>query len=101
MFDMNNLTSMLGDMQKNMKDFEEKSKEVILNAKSGGGLVSVSANGAGEVIDLQIDDSLLEDKESLQILLISAFNDLCKSIEENKKQMALGMLGDLNLFQTK
>lgn len=92
MFDMNNLTSMFGDIQKNIQEMESKSKETILTAKSGGGMVSVSINGAGEVIDLSIDDSLLEDKESLQILLISAFNDANKSVEENKKNIALNML---------
>lgn len=91
MFDMNNLTSMFGDIQKNIQEMESKSKETILTAKSGGGMVSVSINGAGEVIDLSIDDSLLEDKESLQILLISAFNDANKSVEENKKNIALNM----------
>ncbi|GAD20081.1 YbaB/EbfC family nucleoid-associated protein [Helicobacter fennelliae] len=98
MFDMNNLAAMFGDMQKNVKELEEKSKNVVLSAKSGGGMVSVSMNGAGEVVDLHIDDSLLEDKESLQILLISAFNDVYKGVEENKKSMALGMLGGMNMF---
>ena len=98
MFDMNNLAAMFGDMQKNVKELEEKSKNVVLSAKSGGGMVSVSMNGAGEVVDLHIDDSLLEDKESLQILPISAFNDVYKGVEENKKSMALGMLGGMNMF---
>ncbi len=93
MFDMNNLGAMLGDMQKNVEELQNKAKDVVLTAKSGGGMVSVSINGTGEVVDLNIDDSLLEDKESLQILLIAAFNDAYKSVEENKKSLALNMLG--------
>ena len=61
-------------------------------------MVEVRANGAGEIIDLNIDDSLLEDKESLQILLISAINDVNKMVEDNKKSQAMGMLGGLNPF---
>lgn len=95
MFDIKQLGSMLGDMQKNLQEIQEKSKNTILSAKSGGGLVSVSINGAGEVVDINIDDSLLEDKESLQILLISALNDAYKNVEENKKSLALSSLGDL------
>jgi hypothetical protein len=50
------------------------------------------------MIDLEIDDSLLEDKESLQILLIAAVNDANKMVEENKKNSAMGMLGGMNPF---
>ena len=64
-------------------------------AKSGGGLVSVRANGSGEILDISIDDSLLEDKESMQILLISAVNDVLKSVEADKKNTASRMLGGL------
>ncbi|WP_300958284.1 YbaB/EbfC family nucleoid-associated protein, partial [uncultured Helicobacter sp.] len=81
MFDPNQFGAMLGSMQDSIKELEEQNKQTILTAKSGGGLVSISCNGSGEVIDMSIDDSLLEDKESLQILLISAFNDLRKSVE--------------------
>lgn len=98
MFDPNKLTEMLGSFQEKAKELEEKNKNQIYTSKSGGGLVSVSMNGSGEIIDLNIDSSLLEDKESLQILLISAINDAYHNINENKKNEALNMLGGLNLF---
>ena len=96
MFDMKNLSQMLGGMQEQIKEMEQKSKETIMTTKSGGGLLSVSIIGSGEVVDILIDDSLLEDKQSLQILLISALNDAYKNVEENKKSLALGMLGKIN-----
>ena len=49
-------------------------------------MVEISINGNSEVVDLKIDDSLLEDKDSLQILLISCMNDIIKQSEENKKK---------------
>jgi len=98
MFDSNALNTMLSQFQEKAKELEEKNSTTLFSAKSGGGLVSVSANGNGEVIDVSFDDALLSDKESLQILLISAINDALKSVEENKKRSALGMLGGLNLF---
>ena len=63
------------------------------STKSGGGLIKVTANGTGEIIDITIDDSLLEDKDSLQILLISATNDVLKMVEEDKKLSASKMMG--------
>ena len=91
---MGDLGKMLNEVQKKAKEIEEKNESIELTSKSGGGLIKVTANGKGEVIDLEIDDSLLEDKESLQILLISALNDLFKMVEDNKKSAALSMIGD-------
>jgi DNA-binding YbaB/EbfC family protein len=96
--DLNSLGQILNDIQSKAKELEEKSKSTVLTAKAGGGMISVSANGTGEIIDITIDDSLLEDKESLQILLISAINDVNKMVEENKKTQAMGVLGGLNPF---
>lgn len=98
MFDPNQLQAMLGNIQEKAKELEEKTKAEIYEVKSGGGLIALKANGAGEVIDLNIDDSLLEDKESLQILLIGAFNEIFEVIEKGKKNSALSMLGGFNPF---
>jgi len=96
--DFSKMGEMLQKAQAEAKKMEESSKNKEFTAKSGGGLVKVSANGAGEIIDIDIDDSLLEDKESLQILLISAINDVLKMVEEDKKLMASQMLGSLGGF---
>jgi len=96
--DLGNMGKMMEQMQEKAKELQEQAKKVEFTAKAGGGLIEVTANGAGEVIDLNIDDSLLEDKESLQILLISAMNDVNKMIEDNKKSQAMGMMGGLNPF---
>ena len=68
-------------------------------ATSGGGMVEVSVNGEFEVVDMNIDDSLLEDKSSLQILLIAAINDAIKMAVEDKKAQAMNMFGGLNIGQ--
>ena len=96
--DLGNMGKMMEQMQEKAKEIQEQAKNVQLTAKAGGGLVELTANGAGEVIDLSIDDSLLEDKESLQILLISAMNDINKMVEDNKKSQAMGIMGGMNPF---
>jgi len=97
-FDLGNMGKMMEQMQEKAKEIQEQAKNVQFTAKAGGGLVELTANGAGEVIDLTIDDSLLDDKESLQILLISAMNDINKMVEDNKKSQAMGMMGGMNPF---
>lgn len=95
----------LNEMMQQFQDMAEKSKEKnannIFTAKVGGGMVEISVNGNSEVLNLHIDDSLLEDKDSLQILLMSAMNDIFKQSDENKKAMAMNMMGGLNPFNQK
>ncbi|MEA1919959.1 MAG: YbaB/EbfC family nucleoid-associated protein [Campylobacterota bacterium] len=95
----------MGDMSKMLEGFQEQAQKMQddlankeFTVKTGGGMVKVSINGQGEVIDIDIDDSLLEDKASLQILLIAAFNDANKMVEDSKKQSAMGMFGGANPF---
>ena len=98
--DMSKMGQMMEELQSKAKEMEEQQKSVTMTAKAGGGMIEVIANGSGEIIDITVDDSILEDKESLQILLISAMNDVLKMVEDNKKSQAMGMMGGINPFGT-
>ena len=82
-----------GMMQQLQEGLQAQSNKTY-TASSGGGMVEVAINGEFEVIDINIDDSLLEDKSSLQILLITAINDATKMAIEDKKSQALNMFGN-------
>ncbi len=97
-FDMSQMTKMFEKAQEEAKKLQEDLENKKYTAKSGGGLIKVTANGKGEIIDIEIDDSLLEDKDSMQILLISAVNDVLKMVEEDKKHMAAEMFGKISGF---
>ena len=95
MFGNVDLNEMMQKLQESLQEADNKT----YTAKRGGGLVEASVNGKFEVVDIKIDDSLLEDKESLQILLMSAINDAIKMAVEDKKAQALNMFGGFNLGQ--
>jgi DNA-binding YbaB/EbfC family protein len=95
---LGDMGKMLEGMQEQAKKLEEEMASKEFTVKTGGGMVKATMNGKGEMVDLVIDDSLLEDKESLQILLIAAVNDANKMVEDNKKSSAMGMLGGMNPF---
>ena len=99
--DMSKMSEMMTQMQDKAKEMQDQAKHIEFTAKAGGGLIEVTANGTGEVIDLNIDDSMLDDKNLLQLLLISAMNDVTKMIEDNKKSQAMGMMGGMNPFASK
>ena len=95
---LGDMSKMLEGAQEQMKKLQEENANKEFSVKTGGGMVEIRINGNGEVIDLNIDNSLLEDRESLQILLIAAMNDAYKMVEDNKKNSAMGMLGGINPF---
>ena len=92
---MGDMSKMLEGMQEAASKMEAETANKEYSVKTGGGMVKVTMNGKGETTDLEIDDSLMDDKESLQILLMSAMNDVSKMVEDGKKQSAMGMLGGL------
>jgi DNA-binding YbaB/EbfC family protein len=91
--DFSKMGEMLQKAQEDAKKMQEEAAKKEFTTKSGGGLIKVTASGSGEIIDISIDDSLLEDKDSMQILLISAVNDVLHMVEEDKKLAASKMLG--------
>lgn len=92
---MGDMGKMLEQVQEQAKKMEAEMESKEYTAKAGGGMLQIKMSGKGEVIDVNIDDSLLEDKESLQILLISCINDANKMVEVDKQNSAMGMLGGM------
>jgi len=98
---LGDMSKMLEGMQENAAKLKADLESKTFSVKTGGGVVKLDLNGNGEVIDLVIDDSLMEDKDSLQILLIGAINDANKMVQQNQQNSAMGMLGNLDLFSKK
>jgi DNA-binding YbaB/EbfC family protein len=90
---MNEMSKMLESMQEGAAKLQAELESKTFHVKSGGGLIELTLNGKGEVIDLNIDASLLEEKSSLEILLIGAINDANKMVQQNQQNSALGLFG--------
>lgn len=84
---------MLEGMQENATKLQAELESKTFHVKSGGGLVELSVNGKGEVIDLNIDDSALSDKATLEILIIGAINDANKMVQQNQQSSAFNLFG--------
>ncbi len=95
MFNVGDMSKMLEGMQENATKLQAELESKTFSVKTGGGLVELSVNGKGEVIDLIIDDVTLSDKAMLQILLIGAINDANKMVQQNQQSSAMGMLGGM------
>jgi len=74
---MGNLMKQAQQFQAKLAKLQEELAGRTVEASSGGGMVSVVANGRQEVISIRIDPEVIdrEDKEMLQDLILAAVND--------------------------
>lgn len=87
------------DLQSKMGDMQEEMANVEVEGTSGGGLVTVTVSGKGEMRGLSIDSSLFkeDDVEILEDLIVAAFNDAKVKADAEVQEKAKGMLGGLGL----
>jgi DNA-binding YbaB/EbfC family protein len=83
---MKNLSSMLKEAQKlqsRMGEMQERLAQTEMSGMAGGGLVTVTLNGKGEMRQIKIDPSLADPKEMefLEDLVVAATNDAKAKIE--------------------
>ena len=77
MKDIMGLMKKAGEMQEKMKEMQEEAANAEVSGTAGGGLVSVTMSGKGEMRGLSIDPSLFkeDDVEILEDLIMAAHND--------------------------
>ena len=85
-------------MQAEMTKAQDEMAKLSVTGESGGGMVRITMSGRHEVKALHIDDSLVgDDKEMLEDLLVAAFNDAQRKVEQTIQDKFAGLAGGLNL----
>ncbi len=85
MFDMMKMMGKVKEVQEKMKLAQEELQHIFAEGESGGGLVKATANGKKELVKLEIDPSLFDEKEIISDLIIAATNIAMKNAEEKAK----------------
>ncbi len=95
---INQLMKQAQSMQKKMKEMQAEIAAKNFEGKAGGGLVSITMSGSGEMKKVAIDPSLLkeDDKEMLEDLIVAAHNEAKSKAEEESKNSMSGAFGDLS-----
>src|ERR1700690_1464587 len=91
---------MPGNMQAMMQQAQKMQEEIALirvEATSGGGMVTVKMDGQKNVLGVKIDPEVAGDVEMLQDMMMAAFNEAAKKVDEEARQKMSGMLGGLGL----
>ena len=97
-FDMNKLMEQAAQMQEQVQRMQEEAAGETAQSSVGGGLVKVTANGAGEVLAVEISPDAIDpdDPEALGDLVLAGVNEALRSARaavEAKAQALMSRLG--------
>jgi len=99
---MKNLGQMMKqaqEVQTKMQEMQDRLAEAELTGASGGGMVSITMTGKGEVRRVSIDPSLIvaDDKEVLEDLIAAAVNDAKQKVDAFTQEETQKIMGGLQL----
>jgi nucleoid-associated protein EbfC len=101
--DMNKLLEQVGAMQQQMQEAQEELAQQTVEASAGGGAVTVTATGNGELKTLRIDPKAIDpnEPELLADMVLAAVNEALRSAQSLAESklggLAGGTLGGLGL----
>ena len=95
--DMNALMKQAQQMQEQMVRAQEEAKTEIAEASAGGGMVTVKANGAGELVEISIDARAVDpdDPEMLADMVLAAANEALRAAAQAVETKLRGQMPDL------
>ena len=102
-FDMNKLMQQAAQMQEQVQKMQQEAENETAEASAGGGMVKVTANGAGRVLSIVISAEAIDpsDPEALADLVLAGVNEALRSaaakVEAKAQQMQSELLGGLGL----
>lgn len=86
-------------MQKQMEEIQSDLKERVVEATSGGGMVTVHMNGKQEILSVKIDPEVVDpgDVQMLEDLILSAVSQAIKKSQELYQSEMGKLTGGLNV----
>ncbi|MBI5050419.1 MAG: YbaB/EbfC family nucleoid-associated protein [Nitrospirae bacterium] len=86
-------------LQQEMGRIQEESKKKTVEASAGGGMVTVTANGALEIVSIKVEREVVnpDDIEMLQDLIIAAVNEALKRARQMVSEDMGKLTGGLQL----
>src|SRR5213083_2503623 len=93
------IRQMMKQAQKMQEQLQKDMEELRVEATAGGGMVTVVANGAKQILSLKIDPEAVskDDVEMLQDLILAAINDAHRKADEEMQKQMGGMMGGLKI----
>jgi nucleoid-associated protein EbfC len=95
--DMNKMLQQVQQMQAEMVKAQEELAKETVEASVGGGIVTVTANGSGEIVAVKIAPQAIDpdDPESLEDLVLAGVNGALRNVQELQQSKLGGAVGGL------
>lgn len=96
--DMNALMKQAQQMQEQMARAQEEARNELAEASAGGGMVTVKANGAGELVEVRLDPRAVDpdDPELLADMVLAAANEALRSAQAAVEAKLRAQMPDLS-----
>ena len=96
-FDMNKMLQEAQRMQEELAKAQEEAATEVVEASAGGGMVTVKANGAGEIVAITIDPRAIDpdDPELLADMVLAASNEALRAAAQAVETKLRGQMPDL------
>lgn len=96
---LNDMMKQAKKMQQEMGKVQEEARQKTVEASVGGGMVTVIANGAMEIISIKIDREVVnpDDIDMLQDLVTAASNEALRRAQQMVNEEIGKVTGGLNI----
>lgn len=96
---MSNIMKQAQAMQEQMAKVQEQAAAKTVSGTAGGGIVTVTANGAMQIVSVTLDPEVVKsgDVEMLQDLVVAASNDALRKAHEMMAEEMKSVTGGLKI----
>ena len=81
-------------MQQEMQKAQEELANMVVTGEAAGGLVKVTMTGKHAVTRVEIDPSLMDDREMLEDLILAAVSEAARRVDETLSDQLSGLGGN-------
>jgi len=94
-----NLQDLMSKAKSQYESLQRKMQETVVEASSGGGVITVKMDGRKQLLSLRIDPEAVKsgDVEMLQDLVLAAVNEAGRRVDAQMQSTVGGMLGGLGI----
>ncbi len=92
-----NMQAMMKQAQVMQEKLQQEIAAIRVEAGAGGGMVTIKMDGQKHVLEVKIDPEVAGDVEMLQDLVLAAFNEAAKKIDDETSKKTGAMLGGMGL----
>jgi nucleoid-associated protein EbfC len=94
-----NMNKIMQQVQEAQKKLQDELSAMRITASSGGGMVEVTLDGTKQMISMKIDPQAVnaEDVEMLQDLIVAAYNEAFRRVDEEAAQKMGSLTGNLKI----